>query len=99
MAQWVKDLASSLLWHGLGSWPRTSAGAAKNKQTNKKKHKKNEIMPFAATGMDLEFIPLSEVRQRQISYDTTYIWNLKNKMIQLNLFTKQKQTHRHRKET
>ena len=61
--------------------------------------KNNEIMPFAATGMDLEFIPLSEVRQRQISYDTTYIWNLKNKMIQLNLFTKQKQTHRHRKET
>ena len=56
-------------------------------------------MPFAATGMDLEFIPLSEVRQRQISYDTTYMWNLKNKMIQLNLFTKQKQTHRHRKET
>ena len=56
-------------------------------------------MPFAAIGMDLEFIPLSEVSQKQISYDTTYIWNLKNKMIQLNLFTKQKQTHRHRKET
>ena len=50
-------------------------------------------MPFAATWIDLEFIILSEVtRQRQISYDITYMWNLK-KMIQMNLFTKQKQTH------
>ena len=40
----------------------------------------------------------SEVNQiKQISQDTTYIWNLKN-MIQMNLFTKQKQTHRHRKQ-
>ena len=37
-------------------------------------------------------------RQRQISYDITYMWNLK-KMIQMNLFTKQTQTHRHRKQT
>ena len=36
----------------------------------------NEIMPFAATEMDLEII-LSEVRQRQTSYDITYMWNLK----------------------
>ena len=36
---------------------------------------KNEILPFAATWMDLEFIILS---QRQISYDSTYTWNLKN---------------------
>ena len=39
--------------------------------------KKNEIMPFAATCMDLEIIILSEVSQRQISYDITYICNLK----------------------
>ena len=40
-------------------------------------HKKNEIMPFAATYMDLENVVLREFRQRQISYDLTYKWNLK----------------------
>ena len=47
---------------------------------------KNEIMPFAATWVDLEII-LSVVRQ--ISHDITYMWNLK-KMIQMNLYTEQK---------
>jgi len=37
------------------------------------------------------------VRERQISYDITYMWNLK-KMIKINLFTKHKQTHRLRKQ-
>ena len=41
-------------------------------------HKKNEIMPFAATWMDLENIILSEVKTRQSLYDITYIWDLKN---------------------
>ena len=41
--------------------------------------KKNEIMPFAATWMNLEVMILSEVAQRQTSYDTTYLWNLKKK--------------------
>ena len=40
--------------------------------------KKNEIMPLAATWMDLEII-LSEVKERQISYDVTYMWNPKGK--------------------
>ena len=37
-------------------------------------------------------------RERKIAYDITYMWNLK-KMIQMNLFTKQKQTHRYKKQT
>ena len=38
--------------------------------------KKNEIVPFEAAWMDIEMIILSEVRQRQISYDITYVCNL-----------------------
>ena len=41
--------------------------------------KKNKIMPFAATWMELETLILSEVSQKekdQIPYDITYIWNL-----------------------
>ena len=44
--------------------------------------KKNEIMSSAATWMDLKIIILSEVksdRERQISYDITYMWNLKKR--------------------
>ena len=37
----------------------------------------SEIMPTAATRMDLEIIILSEVSQRQI-YDITYMWDLNN---------------------
>ena len=29
-------------------------------------------------------------RERQIPYDIAYMWNLKKKMAQMNLFTKQK---------
>ena len=34
-------------------------------------------MPLAATWMDLEIIILSEISQRKISDDTTYMWSLK----------------------
>ena len=40
--------------------------------------KKNEVMPFAATRMDLEIVILSEVSQtgkEEISYDIPYMWN------------------------
>ena len=39
--------------------------------------KKNKIMPFAATWMDMEIIILSEARQRQVSYAIAYMQNLK----------------------
>ena len=60
--------------------------------------KQNEILPFAATWMDLEGIMLSEISQAK-----TNIWYQlyveSKKMIQVNLFTKQKQTHRLGKHT
>ena len=42
--------------------------------------KKNEIMPLAATWIDLEIIVLSEVSQieKEKSHDIAYIWTLKS---------------------
>ena len=42
--------------------------------------KKNEIIQFATTWMNLEIIILSEVsrRERQVSYDISYMWNVKS---------------------
>jgi len=62
--------------------------------------KNNDIMPFAATWKDLEVIILSTVyskldRERQ----TYHSYVESKKMIQMNLFTKEKQTHKHRKQT
>ena len=39
--------------------------------------KKNEIILFAATWMDLGITILSEVSERQTLYDIIYMWNLK----------------------
>ena len=48
--------------------------------------KKNETMLIAATWMDLEITSKSD-REREISYDITYMWNLKNDS-STNIFTK-----------
>ena len=52
-------------------------------------HKKNEVIPFVATWMDLEIFILSEVSQteKQISC-IIHMWDLR-KIVQMNLFTKQ----------
>ena len=60
--------------------------------------KENKIMLFVVSWLDLRIIIPSEVSQTEkdkISYNIAYMWNLKKKkMIQMNLYTKQKQTHR-----
>ena len=51
--------------------------------------KKNEIMPFAATGMDLEIIIVSEASQTEKDkyHMISLIYGISD-MIQMNLFTK-----------
>ena len=41
--------------------------------------KKNDILPFATTGMELEGIMLSEIRERRKSYDFTHMRTLRDK--------------------
>ena len=41
--------------------------------------KKNEILPLATTWMELEGIMLSEIRERQISYNFTHMRTLRYK--------------------
>ena len=38
---------------------------------------KNEILQFATMSMELEDIMLRKIRERQISYDFTHMWNLR----------------------
>ena len=61
--------------------------------------KKNEIMPFATTWMDLEIFILSELNQTKTNIIWYHLYAESKKMIQMNLFTKQKQTHRLRRQT
>ena len=56
--------------------------------------KKNEVVPFAATWMDLEIFIVSEVRQKwkdKYYIGITYMCDLKNNA---NLCTKQSHKHR-----
>ena len=61
----------------------------------------NKTLLFAATWMDLEIIILREVSQK--GKDKYHMISLtrvkKKKTMQINLFTKQEQPHRHRKQT
>ena len=60
-------------------------------------HKKEQSNAFAATWMQLEIIILSEVSQKKKDtyHVISFICGTQN-MTQMNLFTKQKQTHGHR---
>ena len=62
-------------------------------------HKNYKIMPCAPTQTDLEILILRGVRERRISYATTCLCDPDKKMIQMNLFIRQKQTHGHGKQT
>ena len=61
--------------------------------------KKNKIMPFAATLMQLTIIILSEVNQTKTNIIWYHLYVESKKMVQMNLFTKQKLSHRCRKQT
>ena len=54
------------------------------------------MMLFAATWMDLKIVILSEVSQTEKDkyHMISFIYRIKKEMIQMILFTKQKQTHR-----
>ena len=54
-------------------------------------------MPFVVTWMDLEIIILSDISQTKTN--TYHLCVESKKRIQMNLFTSQKQTHRHRERT
>ena len=60
--------------------------------------KSNEIMPFAETQMDLETITISEESKRKTNtvWCRSYVGS--TMMMQINLFVKQKQTHRLQKQ-
>ena len=53
---------------------------------------KSQVMPFETTSMDLEIIMLSQTEKKNII--SLHVES--KKMLQMNLYTKQKQTHRHR---
>ena len=61
--------------------------------------KRNEIVPFAEMWMDLETVIQGEVNQKKKSIIKYCLYVKSRKMIQINLFAKQKQRHRCREQT
>ena len=64
--------------------------------------KKNVILPVAAMWMDIENIMFSEISQTEqlFRFHIRYHLYVKSKnIIQMNIYVKQKQTHRYRKQT
>ena len=59
--------------------------------------KKNEIMPVSATCMDIRIIKLRELSVTETKIIRYGLYVESKKVIQMNLHTKQKQTHRRRK--
>ena len=91
----VHGVAKSWTW--LNDWTTTYIH---NKIILSYIRKKNEILPFAATCMNLEDITLSEMsdREKQILYDSIYNMESK-KYSKLVNKTENKQTHRYREQT
>ena len=53
--------------------------------------KKNEVVPFAARWVDIDIVTLSEVSQTEKDkYHIPLLCGILKKMVQMNLFTKQK---------
>ena len=61
--------------------------------------KKDKIMPYAATWMQQEIFILSEVRHRRKTIICYHLHVESNKMIEKNLFIKQKETHKFEKKS
>ena len=61
--------------------------------------KRNKIVPFAEGLMDLETFTESEISQREKKQIYYHLYVESRKMVQMNLFAKQKERHRHSMDT